>query len=104
MNERDIERHSINCHNCDELIDERESYRIEIDGDDAEICQSCFENKGFTHCDVCDKTKPDDEIDFIHGIRDDKWYENICIKCWREEDEKLLQNGPDKTGHNPGMG
>jgi len=85
MNDRDIERHSINCADCGALIDERESLHVYVSEEEREICLTCFENKGYTHCDVCEKTKPDIEIDETHGYREAEGYENICIKCWRDE-------------------
>ncbi len=39
MNERAIERHSVNCYKCDTLFDERNSERTTPDGGD--ICPDC---------------------------------------------------------------
>jgi len=72
MNDRAIDRHSINCYGCNNLIDERESYHVLVKGEEHEICQFCFENAGYTHCEECDITKPDSEIN---------WKNDICKEC-----------------------
>ena len=81
MNERAIDAHSVNCWNCHVLADERETMHIYANGEEVEICEACFENEGFTHCDVCDRTKPDSEMDAYHSLREELEFENICKEC-----------------------
>ena len=46
MNQRTIERHSINCFECGELVDERECFPNPDKDEGGEICQHCFD-KGY---------------------------------------------------------